>query len=292
MKRLRDIGEDALIGKLLKGFPGGGLHTGPGDDCAVVDPGRGRLRLLKTDAIVEGVHFLPEAAASKVGWKAAARVLSDFAAMGGRPEYLMVTVALAGDTSVSWVEGLYRGIRRCLEKHGGILAGGETSSVPEGSAAVISVSGEGSVARGELVLRSGGKPGDVLAVTGRLGGSLGGKHLSFTPRLLEGQCLAKMGVRAMMDLSDGLAKDLPRLARMSGCGFEVDRDLVPRTRACLLEEALGDGEDYELLVAMPARVWERNQSKWPKGLAKLTRIGVLAESGGKLEGGWEHFLKS
>lgn len=289
MKRLRDIGEDALIGKLLEGFPLGDLHTGPGDDCAVVDPGRGRLRLLKTDAIVEGVHFLPEAAASEVGWKAAARVLSDFAAMGGRPEHLMVTVALSAETSVSWAEGLYLGIRRCLEKHGGILAGGETTAVPDGSAAVISVAGEGSAERGELVLRSGGKPGDVLAVTGRLGGSIAGKHLNFTPRLLEGQCLGRMGARAMMDLSDGLAKDLPRLAKASGCGFEVNPEWVPRTQGGSVEEAIGDGEDYELLVAIPSRTWERDLSHWPEGFAKLTKIGFLTEEGGALDGGWEHF---
>ena len=86
MKRLRDLGEDALIARLLRGFPGGEkLLVGPGDDCAVVDAGRGPLRLLKTDAIVEGVHFLPETPAEKVGWKSIARVLSDFAAMGGVP---------------------------------------------------------------------------------------------------------------------------------------------------------------------------------------------------------------
>ncbi|MEP4078221.1 thiamine-phosphate kinase [Haloferula sp.] len=289
MKRLSDIGEDALIRKLLKGFPTGELHTGPGDDCAVVDPGRGRLRLLKTDAIVEGVHFLPEAPASKVGWKAAARVLSDFAAMGGQPEYLMVTVALAADTPVKWVEGLYRGFRRCLEKHGGTLAGGETTSVPKGSAAVISVAGEGSVGRRELVLRSGGKPGDVLAVTGRLGGSIRGRHLSFSPRLAEGQWLGKMGARAMMDLSDGLAMDLPRLAAAGSSGFELEAGLVPRSRGCSLKEALSDGEDYELLVAIQPRKWQRISDEWPEDFAMLTRIGLLTESGGKLDGGWEHF---
>ncbi|MFC7338381.1 thiamine-monophosphate kinase [Haloferula chungangensis] len=290
MKCLRDIGEDALIGKLLKGFPSGNLHTGPGDDCAVVDPGRGRLRLLKTDAIVAGVHFLPEAAAAKVGWKAVARVLSDFAAMGGRPEYLMVTVALPPETPVKWVEGLYRGIRRCLETHGGVLSGGETTAVPEGSAAVISVAGEGSVARGELVLRSGGKPGDVLAVTGRLGGSIAGKHLSFTPRLLEGQWLGRMGARAMMDLSDGLAKDLPRLVKASGCGFEVNSEWVPRTRGSSLEKAVGDGEDYELLVAIPPQKWEAGLKEWPEEFANLTKIGFLTNEGGELSGGWEHFF--
>lgn len=289
MRRLRDMGEDPLIARLLKGFPTDGLMVGPGDDCAVVDPGRGRLRLLKTDAIVAGVHFLPEARPTKVGWKAVARVLSDFAAMGGRPEHLLVTLALPPETPVKWVEGLYRGIGSCLRRHGGTLAGGETTAVPEGSAAVISVAGEGSVARRDLVTRSGGKAGDVLAVTGRLGGSIRGKHLGFTPRLAEGGWLGSMGARAMMDLSDGLAKDLPRLAKASGCGFEIDSGKLPRTRGCTTVEALGDGEDYELLVAVPRRKWARIRSEWPEEFAMLTEIGRLTESGGELAGGWEHF---
>ena len=289
MKRLKDIGEDALIERLVKGFSREGLVAGPGDDCAVVDPGRGSLRLLKTDAIVEKVHFLSDAVPTQVGWKAAARVLSDFAAMGGRPEYLMVTVALPSTTTVVWAEGLYRGIRRCLEAHGGILAGGETTSVPEGSPAVISVSGEGSVARGKWVSRSGGKPGDVIAVTGRLGGSIRGKHLRFTPRLEEGWQLAEQGASAMMDLSDGLAKDLPRLAKASGCGFALDEAAVPRNRGCGIEDAIGDGEDYELLVTVPARRWRKLVAAWPTAFAPLTAIGELTEGGGELVGGWEHF---
>ncbi|MEM9237325.1 MAG: thiamine-phosphate kinase, partial [Verrucomicrobiota bacterium] len=289
MKRLRDIGEDALIERLTWDLPNAGLHTGPGDDCAVVDPGRGELRLLKADAIVEGVHFLPEAPASKVGWKAVARVLSDFAAMGGKPESLLVTLALSAETPVKWVDGLYRGMRKCLDAHGGMLVGGETSSVPTGSAAVISVAGEGSVARRNLVLRSGGRPGDVLAVTGKLGGSIRGRHLSFTPRLEEGQWLGARGARAMMDLSDGLAKDLPRMAAASGCGFEVDKDRVPRTRGSSVEAAIADGEDYELLVAIPKAKWSRIQAEWPESYASLSEIGRLTNRGGTLEGGWEHF---
>lgn len=289
MKRLVDIGEDALIARVLRGFPSNGLHTGPGDDCAVIDAGRGRLRLLKTDAIVEGIHFLPQAAAAKVGWKAVARVLSDFAAMGGRADYLMLTLALSPETPLRWVDGLYRGIKRCLENHGGVLAGGETTAVPRGSAAVISVAGEGSAARGSLVLRSGGKPGDLLAVTGRLGGSIRSKHLNFTPRLDEGQWMGAMGARAMMDLSDGLAKDLPRLAKASGCGFELLTEQLPRTRGCSVEQALSDGEDYELLVAVPPRKWKPLQDKWPESFAPLTLIGHLSEQGGELSGGWEHF---
>jgi thiamine-monophosphate kinase len=287
MKRLRDIGEDALIRRLVAGFPRDGLLAGPGDDCAVIDPGKGPLRLLKTDAIVAGVHFEAAAPAAQVGWKAAARVISDFAAMGGRPHALLVTLALPAETPVRWVEGVYRGIRRCLDECGGVLAGGETSRVPDGSAAVISVAGEGVVARGRVVLRSGGKPGDLLAVTGRLGGSLGGRHLSFRPRLAEGGWLAAHGATAMMDLSDGLAKDLPRLAAASGCGAAVDRDALPRHRGCTAAQAMTDGEDYELLVALDPR--KGRAADWPAGLAPLTVIGRLVEDGEVFQGGWDHF---
>ncbi|MCW1921997.1 thiamine-phosphate kinase [Luteolibacter arcticus] len=288
-KRLRDLGEDALIARLLRGFPGGeNLRVGPGDDCAVVDPGRGLLRLLKTDAIVEGVHFLPDTPAAKVGWKAVARVLSDFAAMGGVPEHLLVTVAVDPAKPVAWMDGLYRGIRKCLATHGGVLAGGETSRLPSG--AMISVAGEGRVERKHLILRSGGKPGDLVVVTGRLGGSIRGKHLTFTPRLNEAAWLVRnLRPSAMMDLSDGLAKDLPRLAEASGCGFEFGE--VPATRGCTRAQALGDGEDYELLFTVSPRRWIAAAGQWPKDFPQLSIIGRLCPpgQGASLAGGWDHF---
>lgn len=292
-KRLRDLGEDALIARILKDFPGGGsLSVGPGDDCAVVDPGSGPLRLLKTDAIVEGIHFLPDADAEKVGWKAMARVLSDFAAMGGKPEHLLVTVAVDVDREVIWMDRLYRGIRKCLAAHGGLLAGGETSSLPQ-RGAVISVAGEGSVERKNLVLRSGGKPGDLVVVTGRLGGSIKGKHLTFTPRLAEAAWLVKnLRPTAMMDLSDGLAKDLPRLAAASQCGFEC-RGELPANTGCSREQALGDGEDYELLLTVPEKRWKAAAGAWREAFPKLplTAVGRLTEPGKGMQllGGWDHF---
>ncbi|WP_193212680.1 thiamine-phosphate kinase [Luteolibacter marinus] len=291
MKRLRDLGEDALIARILRGFPGGkSLAVGPGDDCAVVDPGRGPLRLLKTDAIVEGVHFLPGTPAGKVGWKAVARVLSDFAAMGGSPGHLLVTVAVDADRPVAWMDGLYRGIRKCLATHGGVLAGGETTRLPAG--AVISVAGEGQVARKHLTLRSGGKPGDLVVVTGRLGGSIAGKHLGFTPRLAEAAWLVdNLRPSAMMDLSDGLAKDLPRLAAASGCGFELGE--VPANRGCTRSQALGDGEDYELLLTVSERHWKAAVQSWDAAFPKLplSVIGRLTKPGAStiLAGGWDHF---
>ena len=297
MKTLRDIGEDALIERLVALVPRDkNPAAGPGDDCAVIDsdPRSPTLLLLKTDALVERVHFLPSTPARAVGWKAAARVVSDFAAMGGRPEHFLVTLALPPETAVSWAEDLYRGIGDCLEKFGGLLAGGETSSVPPGSAAVISIAATGSVRREHLVLRSTAKPGDVLFVTGQLGGSIGGKHLDFTPRIRETSWLAAHHKpTAMMDLSDGLAKDLPRLAAASGCGFLIDEAKLPLTPGCTAAQAIGDGEDYELLFTVePARAADL-QSAWGPIFPDLalTCVGEMKGlgQGQELAGGWEHF---
>lgn len=291
MRTLADIGEDALIERLVRLAPGLGGSDGPGDDCAVVDEGGEMLRLLKTDALVEGVHFLKSADPEAVGWKAVARVISDFAAMGGIGDRFLVTIALPGTMEIAWIEGFYRGMGVCLAQYGGRLAGGETSRVPEGSAAVISVAATGSVARGMAVMRSGGRAGDGIWVTGRLGGSSAGKHLSFSPRVEEGAWIARnLRPTAMMDLSDGLAKDLPRLARASGCGFRLDRAAIPMAAGCSLEQALGDGEDFELLFTASLDVDAGGWRKIFPGL-ELTRIGVLvpAGEGESLAGGWDHY---
>lgn len=293
MKTLRDIGEDPLIERLIGLVPRSeNPAAGPGDDCAVIDDGSSNLLLLKTDALVENVHFLPSAPARAVGWKAAARVVSDFAAMGGKPEQFLITLALPPETEVEWVEDLYRGIGDCLRKFGGLLAGGETSSVPSGSAAVISVAATGSVAREHLVLRSTGKPSDVVLVTGNLGGSIHGKHLDFTPRLRETTWLAAtFKPTAMMDLSDGLAKDLTRLAAASGCGFTLDESALPLTPGCTPAQALTDGEDFEILFTLEAERVTELLDAWPFPDLPLTCIGQLVKSGEgiSLSGGWEHF---
>jgi thiamine-monophosphate kinase len=292
---LRDIGEDALIDRLVGLLPRDpDPAAGPGDDCAVIDhdPQSPTLLLLKTDALVGHIHFLPGAPARAVGWKAAARVVSDFAAMGGHPGHFLITLALPPETAVAWVEDLYRGIADCLEKFGGLLAGGETSSVPHGSAAVISIAATGSVHREHLVLRSTAKPGDILLVTGSLGGSISGKHLNFTPRLLQTDWLVShFKPTAMMDLSDGLAKDLPRLAAASRCGFTIDEATLPLTPGCTPAQALGDGEDYEILLAIEAARVAGLLAAWPFPDLPLTRIGALVEPGcgDSLTGGWEHF---
>ena len=158
---------------------------------------------------------------------------------------------------------------------------------------MISVAGTGVARRSQVVLRSGGRPGDLLFVTGKLGGSQGGRHLTFIPRLEEADWLSRnFRIHAMMDLSDGLAMDLPRLASASGCGFRLERSALPRSRGATVEEALRDGEDYELLFAISERSSRKLLAEWPERFPrlKLTSIGALSPEGTEgLSGGWDHF---
>lgn len=295
--QLHDIGENALLEYFSRTLPpGGSLRVGPGDDCAVAS-GHGDDVLLKTDALVESVHFLAGEDPRKVGHKAVARVFSDIAAMGGTPMHLLVTLVLPATTPVAWLDGFYLGARAICDRHLCRIAGGELSSLPGNGPIVISIAATGRIARGQAVLRSGGQPGDVLAVTGTLGGSFAsGHHLDFAPRLAEGQWLARHpGVHAMMDLSDGLAKDLPRLARASACAFRLDAARLPVRPGCSASQAIGDGEDYELLVAIHPGAWPAITSGWHHDFpaVQLTAIGVLLDAAiaapVDLVGGWDHF---
>ncbi len=291
------MNEDHLIEELLKQVPLAQGSAGPGDDCAVVEREGGLLALLKTDAMVEGVHWSADTSPQRVGHKAVARVLSDFAAMGGRPGEFMITLVIPKKTALDWCTALYQGMGECLRTHGGLIVGGETSSSPEGSPAVISVAASGKVERDHLVLRSHARAGDAILVTGELGGSITGKHLDFSPRLGEARWLVEhFKPNAMMDLSDGLARDLPRLAKASNCGFQLRHDAIPCSDGCSTTQAMTDGEDYELLFTIGAdrvnslrKAWHR---KFPD--LALTVIGEMCaeHAGEQLEGGWDHFSDS
>ncbi len=283
MKRTRSAtlagyGEDRLVAELTRRLATGkDVRVGVGDDCAVIGrPRAARWLLLKTDVVVEGVHFLPTEDMRRVGWKALCRALSDIAAMGGEPLHALVTLAVAPSRKVDDVRALYAGLRKAARKFGVSIVGGETSRSPGPMFINIALTGE--VERTRCVLRSGGQAGDALYVTGRLGGSLAGKHLDFTPRLAEARWLVtQFKVRAMMDLSDGLAADLPRLAAASKCGFELQHDSVPRATRCSIEQALTDGEDYELLFALAPRDCDRLDREWSRAFPRLplTRVGTL-----------------
>lgn len=293
---LAQIGEDALVRRLTEGLPlAPEVLTGPGDDCAVVRPlSSGLLQLLKSDCLVEGVHFLRDTAPECVGWKAMARVVSDIASMAGSPLHALVTLVLPPSLTVSYVEDLYAGLRRCADQFGISIVGGETS---RGSQIIISVSLTGSVKEDRCIRRDAAQPGDSIYVTGRLGGSLGGHHLDFIPRVAEAQWLAEnLPVHAMMDLSDGLAKDLPRMAAASTLDFIVDVATLPLNEGCTSAQAWSDGEDYELLLALPNPLTPQQAARWHQTFptVPLTRIGHFVPKGQgtltKLDGsGWDHF---
>ncbi len=289
---LSSLGENAVLQRLLRGLPThAGLLVGPGDDCAVVARDEHWDGLLKTDAVTEGIHFTRDTPPQLIGHKALARAISDIAAMGGMPEHALITLLVHPSRSLEQLEGIYEGMAALARRCGVSLAGGETTALPEDGLA-ISVALTGRVRRGQAILRSGGRPGDVLAVSGRLGGSFeSGRHLSFMPCLELAQALLCAGVapRAMMDLSDGLACDLPRLAHASGCGCELDLSAIPCHEGCTLRQALRDGEDYELLMAFEPQVWQRAcAQELPRPLTAIGHL-VAAGNGCELEGGWQHF---
>lgn len=301
---LSDHREDEVVAALLAQLPAAikpasVLVPVGEDDCAVVKPLKGKhLQLLKTDCLVEGVHFLSGTVPEDVGWKALCRPLSDIAATGGKPLHALITFAVSPQRSLQWATRVYAGIAEAAAEFGVAVVGGETTSSP--GPCFLNVCLTGKVRSDRCVTRGGGKAGDRLYVTGWLGGSFPtGKHLRFRPRLEEAQWLVRhFPVHAMMDLSDGLAADLPRLARASQTGYRVERDRLPLTPGFNISNALGDGEDYELLVAVPPRTGEKLEMQWAKRFSAtpLTWIGELRttdiQEGLRGMKGFDHFNRS
>ncbi len=289
------MNEFELIASLSASLPShAGVIAGPGDDCAVLDGGRaGHALLFKTDAVVEGIHFLPAAEPESIGHKALGRPLSDIAAMAGRPLAALVTLALPKGFDPGFIQRIYAGMNALARRHGVAIVGGETTSNPE--RLLISVALLGEVARDKCVLRSGAKDGDALFVTGELGGALGGKHLEFEPRLAEGRWLAEhFSIHAMIDLSDGLAGDLRHLMERSQVGAELLARSIPISRAARqrartgapakppLAAALTDGEDYELLFTVAGRDAVPLADAWRQQFPKvrLSCIGKMTAAPG------------
>jgi len=260
------MNEFELIGRLTRSLATNQTVTvGAGDDCAVLDVGLGdRLLLFKTDAIVEGIHFVSGTPPEKIGHKALGRCLSDIAAMAGSPLAALITIGLQRDFEPKLVETVYSGLNALARRHQVAIVGGETTTNPERM--LLSVAVLGSVARGKALLRSGAEVGDAILVTGELGGALAGKHLDFQPRLEQAQWLAQhFSVHAMIDLSDGLAGDLRHVLKASRVGAEILATAIPISgearRAAKasasakspLMAALTDGEDFELLFTVASR---------------------------------------
>jgi len=276
------MNEFELIARLTKTLPANAaVVTGAGDDCAVLDFGLpDKLFLFKTDAVVEGVHFDKGAPPEKIGRKALARCLSDIAAMAGTPAAAVVTLGLPEPFQPETIEKIYDGLNALAHKHGVAIVGGETTANRE--CLFISTALLGTVGRGRQILRSNARAGDVIFVTGELGGASAGKHFNFEPRLAEARWLAEhFPIHALIDLSDGLAGDLRHILKASGVGAELLKSAIPVSRAAKeiarknpfgkspLAAALSDGEDFELLFTAAAGDAVKLLDAWKKRFPKL-----------------------
>lgn len=323
--RIHDIGgEFALIDRLARCSPTthADLLTGIGDDAAVIGgtSGNGDHLLVTTDMLVESSHFRCDwATPEQIGIKSVACNVSDIAAMGGTPTFMFVSLALAAETEVSWVESLYRGMADACRRYGVVLAGGDTT---HGEVVTINITLLGRVSPGNLCLRSHARPGDLLCVSGPLGGAAAGlamlaagknpprmlkeKHLAPECRLDVSTIIAPLA-HAMIDISDGLAAEVNHICDQSGTGAEIvvtqipthpsTRDAARRTGNDPIDFALSGGEDFELLYSISAR----NKQQLEQRDVEVMVVGRVTEAAsgrtllmpdGKrvpLVGGYNHF---
>lgn len=322
MKKLHQLGERELIRQLARLLPTRpDVRAGIGHDVAVVAGTARHDLLLKSDAVVEGRHFLPDTPPRLIGHKALGRVLSDLAATGGEPQWGLINLVAPRGESVARLRAVYQGLAALARRHRLAIVGGDTT---EGPVLELHVFAVGRAPRGTALLRSGARPGDVVFVTGALGGSLAGKHLRFTPRLAEGSWLrAGRWATASIDLSDGLATDLGHLLEMSRVGATIATERVPVAAAAVraaaveargfararqpvprdvpgfgkyaahvarlwqqrsaLQHALGDGEDFELLFTVPRRKAAALEKAWRlKFRTRLTALGIITPQSGQL----------
>jgi thiamine-monophosphate kinase len=306
--------EFQLIEQLRRAFgrTGPAVVRGIGEDAAIIAPPKGRQLVLTTDLLIEGVHFdLRTSSFEDVGYKAAIANLSDIAAMGGRPEYALVSIALPPSCGAPHVLRLYKGIMDGCRAHQVALVGGDTSASPRGL--FLSLTVTGSVPAGAALRRDRARVGDRLYVTGTLGDALAGlRLLSLRPRpglslaasarrfligrhrrpiaqVRLGQTLSAGGMAsAAIDLSDGLSGDLRHLCEQSRVGAEIDATALPFSPALRayarssgadpVALALQGGEDYELLFAVPPAKQKLLQRVARRAGRRMTRIGVIRPS--------------
>jgi len=329
--KLADLGEFELIHRFAENFRSGlpaGV-VGIGDDAAVLPWDAEKSLLVTTDMLVENVHFLrSEIAPQDLGYKSVAVNLSDIAGIGGTPTSLFLSWALPPDLDVDWVDHFFKGMKELTDQHGVHLLGGDTT---RGSSIVINITVLGQVGTEDVKVRSSAQHGDVLCVTSTLGDSAAGlqiilqnkprtgpaeillrRHHRPEAQVAQGRWLAaRREVHAMMDISDGIASDLSRIAESSACGAEVDLQRLPispeMATVCkangwdAVDLATGGGEDYGLLctVAAPAalKLAEEFQDHFHRPLfliGKITfekgQVKFLSQGQEKVLKGWDHFL--
>lgn len=291
-------GEFELIARFTRALPlaGAGVRLGPGDDTALLAPPPGEDLAATVDAVVEGVHFDARFTPEDVGWKALAVNLSDLASMGARPLWALVALAFPRDTPPERLEGVARGLGACARAHRIAVVGGNVSRASELSVTVTAV---GAVRRGRALLRSGARPGDLLVASGTFGDAALGlapgapaallrRQRRPAPRLALGRALAGVA-RGAIDVSDGLVQDVGHLCEESGVAAVLDAAAVPTSAAYRrlarslpdpLGPALGGGEDYELVAAVPPARLARARRAAARARVPLTVIGRVERGAG------------
>jgi len=282
------------------------LKKGIGDDAAVLRLGEAKeFQVITTDALIEEIDFRRDwTTPRELGWKSLAVNLSDLAAMGARPQFFTVTLALPPDITEQWIREFYNGLTECGALHGAALIGGDLSGAQ--NAVMISITAIGESLRRRVVYRSGGREGDLLYVTGTLGRSAAGlellrqgtihsrsrprrealrAHRMPEPRCRAGAWLAQSGyVHSMMDISDGLSTDLARMCAASGVDAEILTAPVFAAAASWhcdpLALALHGGEDYELLFSAPFSKKGMLEKNYPSEFPPITHIGNMLEGTG------------
>ncbi|MCX5757711.1 MAG: thiamine-phosphate kinase [Candidatus Hydrogenedentes bacterium] len=322
MSGLRDVGEFGLIARIAKmAASTPQVIEGIGDDCAVLRFATHTL-LVSCDLSIEGVHFLPGTPPEAIGWKSAASSLSDIAAMGGAPNFVLVSLACPPECEVAYIERVYDGLLDALSQSGAVLVGGDTSRSLAGL--ILDVTAIGEVVGGRCLTRKGARPGDRLVTTGHLGLSAAGlhalengheapalvhAHYTPAPRVSEGQWLASCAdVHAMLDISDGLVQDAGHLADAGRLGVDIARESIPvhlvlaayaQEHACdTCAFMLAGGEDYELAFAVDEAACDdvlaafRREFRTPVsvvGTFSDAWHGVRIDGESASDGGFDHF---
>lgn len=277
-------GEFALIDQLKKfQTRGSSVVMGIGDDAAVLKLDQRRYQLLTTDMLIEEVHFTRLMSPKSVGHKAMACSISDIASMGGVPTAAVISIGIPAKLPFEYIEQVYAGMRVCARLFGVSIVGGDTIRSDK---FIVNVALLGEVEKKYLITRAGARPGDSILVTGCLGGSLAsGRHLTFTPRVKEARFLVQhFKPTSMMDISDGIAGDLRHILKASRVGAIIEEKKVPCHKKVTFNEALTDGEDFELLFTLPftraRKLLEYSKVHRPR---RFIEIGTITSSRGLMQ---------
>jgi len=311
MKKLSDIGEFGLIEKIANKFKSDEtIYKGIGDDCAVLE-NEEDYTLMTTDMLVEGDHFnLDWQTPWQIGWKSVVVNVSDIAAMGGLPEWGLVSIAFSGNLDVKFAENMFDGMADSSEKYGMKIIGGDTT---HGDLLTINVAVVGRVEKENLCMRGDAEIGDLICVSGDLGKSWAGLELfragkeGYTDYYLQPKCRLKTArkiaphVNAMIDVSDGLSSEVRHICEESGVGAEVEKAKVPisektrRTGEMLgidpMKWALYGGEDFELVFTIPRERISKIEEVNPIVVGKIVEEGIYLKNHEKKElgEGYDHF---